>query len=88
MGLDIGPGTADSYAASIAAAATVFWSGPMDRFELLQFGAGTRTAADAVGSTSATTVVGGGETSQALQTFGLQDRVNHLTADGRRCASF
>ena len=88
MGLDIGPGTASSYAASIAAAATVFWNGPMGRFELPQFAAGTRAVADAVASTSATTVVGGGETAQALRTFGLQDRVNHLTAGGPAMREF
>jgi phosphoglycerate kinase len=88
MGLDIGPGTASSYTASIAAAATVFWNGPMGRFELSQFAAGTRAVADAVASTSATTVVGGGETAQALRTFGSQDRVNHLTAGGPAMREF
>ena len=88
MGLDIGPGTASSYSASIAAAATVFWSGPMGRFELPHFAAGTRAVADAVASTSATTVVGGGETAQALRTFGLQDRVNHLSAGGPAMREF
>ena len=82
MGLDIGPGTASSYSASIAAAATVFWNGPMGRFELPQFAAGTRAVADAVASTSATTVVGGGETAQTLRMFGSQDRVDHLTVGG------
>jgi phosphoglycerate kinase len=86
--LDISPGTADSYSASIAAAVTVFWNGPMGRFELPQFAAGTRAVADAVASTSATTVVGGGETAQALRTFGSQDRVNHLTADGPAMREF
>ena len=82
MGLDIGAKTADWYAARIAAATTVFWNGPVGRFELPQFAAGTRAIADAVASTSATTVVGGGETSQALRRFRLQDRVNHLSSAG------
>jgi phosphoglycerate kinase len=82
MGLYIGAKTADWYATRIAAATTVFWNGPVGRFELPQFAAGTRAIADAVASTSATTVVGGGETSQALRRFGLQDRVNHLSNAG------
>ncbi|HLY51262.1 MAG TPA: phosphoglycerate kinase [Solirubrobacteraceae bacterium] len=61
-GLDIGPRTAERYAAEIAAAATVFWNGPMGRFELPAFAGGTRRIAEAVASTSATTIVGGGET--------------------------
>jgi phosphoglycerate kinase len=79
MGLDVGPQTAAGYAERLAEAATVFWNGPMGRFELPQFTAGTQTVAHAVGSTAATTVAGGGETVKALRRFGLHDRVNHLS---------
>jgi len=82
MGLDIGAKTAARYSEHIAAAQTVFWNGPMGRFELPQFAAGTRTIADAVACTSAATVVAGGETVAALRRFGLVDRVNHICAGG------
>ncbi|MGO9889970.1 MAG: phosphoglycerate kinase, partial [Solirubrobacteraceae bacterium] len=82
IGFDIGPETADRYAAEIHAAATVFWSGTMGRFELAPFAGGTRAIAEAVASTSATTVVGGGETLHALRAYGLQDRVSHLSTGG------
>ena len=82
IGFDIGPETADRYAAEIHAAATVFWSGPMGRFELAPFAGGTRAIAEAVAATSATTVVGGGETLHALRAYGLQDRVSHLSTGG------
>ena len=82
MALDIGTETLARYAEQIAAAGTVFWHGPMGRFELRQFGAGTRTIADAVASTSAATVVAGGETRAALTRFGLDDRVNHISGGG------
>jgi phosphoglycerate kinase len=82
MGLDIGLRTAARYAAEVTGAATVFWNGPMGRFEIGPFAAGTRAIADAVASTSATTVVGGGETVQAMRTFGLDDRVSHLSTGG------
>ena len=65
-GFDIGAKTATSYAAEAATASTVFWSGPMGRFEPALFAAGTHAIAQAVASTAATTVVGGGETMQAL----------------------
>ena len=81
-GLDIGPRTSARYAAEIAAAGTVFWNGPMGRFELEPFAAGTRAVAEAVASTPATTVVGGGETVEAMRTFGLADRVTHLSTGG------
>jgi phosphoglycerate kinase len=88
MGLDIGTKTADRYASRVASATTVFWNGPVGRFELPQFAAGTRAIAEAVASTSATTVVGGGETSQALRRFRLQDRVNHLSSAGGAMLAF
>jgi phosphoglycerate kinase len=88
MGLDIGPKTAASFAGRLPGAATVFWNGPMGRFELPEFTAGTRAIADAVSSTSATTVVGGGETVQALRRLGLQDRVNHLSTGGPAMLEF
>jgi phosphoglycerate kinase len=88
MGLDIGAKTADSYASTVASAATVFWNGPVGRFELPQFAAGTRAIAEAVASTSATTVVGGGETSQALRRLRLQERVNHLSSAGGAMLAF
>ena len=40
LGLDIGPGTAAAFADEIAAAATVFWNGPMGVFEDPRFAAG------------------------------------------------
>ena len=82
MGLDVGPATARVYAAAIAAAGTVFWNGPMGAFELSPFAAGTRAVADAVASTEATTIVGGGDSGAALAQFGLEDEVSWLSTGG------
>ncbi len=82
MGLDVGPRTAERYAQVIAEAGTVFWNGPMGAFELDPFARGTREVAEAVASTSATTVVGGGDSAAALAQFGLQAQVDHLSTGG------
>jgi phosphoglycerate kinase len=82
MGLDVGGGTAGAYADVILEAGTVFWNGPMGAFELEPFSGGTRTVAEAMAATDATTVVGGGDSAAALAKFGLDDRVDHLSTGG------
>jgi phosphoglycerate kinase len=82
MGLDIGPATAERYAAEIARAGSVFWNGPMGAFEMEPFAAGTRRVAEAVASAPGVTVVGGGDSAAALAQFGLGDTVDHLSTGG------
>jgi phosphoglycerate kinase len=82
MGLDVGPDTADGYAAAIEGAGTVLWNGPMGAFELEPFAAGTRTVAEAVAAAPGTTVLGGGDSVAAMQDFGLADKVDWLSTGG------
>jgi phosphoglycerate kinase len=82
MGLDIGPRSAERYAAEIARAGSVFWNGPMGAFELEPFAAGTRRVAEAVAAASGVTVVGGGDSAAALAAFGLESTVDHLSTGG------
>jgi phosphoglycerate kinase len=82
MGLDIGPATAERYAAQIAQAGSVFWNGPMGAFELAPFAAGTRRVAEAVARAPGVTVVGGGDSAAALALFGLEHSVDHLSTGG------
>lgn len=82
MGLDIGPASAADYAERIATAGTVLWNGPMGAFELGPFESGTRTVADAVASSPAFTVVGGGDSVAALVQFDLIDGVDWASTGG------
>jgi phosphoglycerate kinase len=82
MGLDVGPRTTEAYARELAGAGTVFWNGPMGAFELEPFATGTRALAEAVAAAAGTTVVGGGDSTAALVSFGLADRVTWLSTGG------
>jgi phosphoglycerate kinase len=82
MGVDIGPRTAAAYGEVIATAKTVFWNGPMGAFEIPPFADGTRAIANAMATTQAVTVAGGGDSGAALAQWGLEDRLTHCSTGG------
>ncbi|MCW5830596.1 MAG: phosphoglycerate kinase [Deltaproteobacteria bacterium] len=83
MALDIGPRTAELFAAEIAAARTVVWNGPVGLFEMPGFDEGTRAIARAIaGNREALTVGGGGDTDAALEMTGLKEKFSHVSTGG------
>lgn len=80
--LDIGPRTAEQYAAILAQAGTIVWNGPVGVFEIDQFGAGTRRVAEAVADSEAFSIAGGGDTLAALEKYGLTERVSYISTGG------
>ena len=85
MGLDIGPATADRFAELVAGARTVIWNGPLGVFEMPPFDTGSRRVAEAIAAATddgAVTIVGGGDTAAAVETFGLSGRFSHVSTGG------
>src|SRR6059058_3700460 len=82
LGLDIGPETCAAFTAEIAKAKTIFWNGPMGVFEWPAFAEGTRAVAQAVAGADAFSVVGGADSTRALNELGLIDRVSWASTGG------
>jgi phosphoglycerate kinase len=81
-GVDIGPKTLALYSDKIRAAGTAIWNGPVGWFEQPAFSAGTRGIAEAMANSSAVTVVGGGETAEAVEQFGFDAKMTHVSTGG------
>jgi phosphoglycerate kinase len=73
MGLDIGPKSAQTFAAAIASCKTVFWNGPMGVFEFPAFANGTKVVAQALTQVTGISVVGGGDSAAAVRALGFAD---------------
>jgi len=80
--VDIGPRTIERYAQVIAGAKTIFWNGPVGVFEVPAFGTGTCRIAELMAASGATTIVGGGESVQAVEEAGLAGKMTHVSTGG------
>jgi phosphoglycerate kinase len=82
VGVDIGPKTIAAYTAEVRKSATVVWNGPVGKFEDEAYSKGTRALAEALASSSGVTIVGGGETAEAVEEFGLAEKMKHVSTGG------
>jgi phosphoglycerate kinase len=82
VGVDIGPKTIALYTEAIKQAGTVVWNGPVGKFEDEPYSEGTRSIADALAASKGITIVGGGETAEAVEEFGLAERMTHVSTGG------
>nr|WP_307989322.1 phosphoglycerate kinase [uncultured Niameybacter sp.] len=88
-GFDIGPKTIELYKDALAGAKTVVWNGPMGVFEFENFAAGTLAVCDAVANLEgATTVVGGGDSVNAVKRLGFADKMSHISTGGGASLEF
>lgn len=86
--LDIGPKTAELFAEKIKNAKTVVWNGPMGVFEVKVFANGTNEVAKALADSSATTIVGGGDSALAIEEAGYKDKITHVSTGGGASLEF
>lgn len=80
--LDVGPKTLEMFARMTKGAKTIFWNGPMGVFETKPFDAGTRGVAKMMAESGAFTVVGGGESVEAINEAGLGPKISHVSTGG------
>lgn len=85
MGLDIGPKSVKLLQDTLADAKTVVWNGPMGVFEMPNFAKGTLAIGEElvkVTENGGTTIVGGGDSTAAVQQLGVADKLSHISTGG------
>jgi len=87
-GVDAGPVTVKAIAAVLQGAKTVIWNGPAGIFEFDQFATGTKGIAQAMADSSATTIVGGGDSAAAVEKLGFADQMTHISTGGGASLEF
>ena len=82
MIFDIGPETAARFAGMMREAGTVVWNGPVGVFEFDQFGEGTRILGEAIASSGAFSIAGGGDTLAAVDKYNIAERISYISTGG------
>jgi len=83
MALDIGPKAVAEFEDVLKTAKTVVWNGPMGVFEMSNYAEGTLEIGKFLGTlTDAKTIVGGGDSTAAVQQLGVADKLSHISTGG------
>ena len=82
MILDIGPQSIAVLKTIVAKAGTIVWNGPLGVFEFDAFAGGTKALAEAIASSAAFCIAGGGDTIAAINKFGVADRIGYISTAG------
>ncbi|HEX7384872.1 MAG TPA: phosphoglycerate kinase [Burkholderiaceae bacterium] len=80
--LDVGPRTAERFAALLGDAGTIVWNGPIGVFEWDAFSHGTETLARAIAASGAFSIAGGGDTIAAIAKYGIERDIGYISTGG------
>lgn len=82
MVFDIGPDSTQALVDILKNAGTIVWNGPVGVFEFSQFEAGTKAIAEAIASSDAFSIAGGGDTLAAIDKYGVADKISYISTGG------
>ena len=85
MGFDIGPETCMNFGMFLSQSKTIFWNGPLGVVEIPSFATGTQSIASLVNNLTSyevTTIIGGGDTTSAIENMGFKNGFSHISTGG------
>ncbi|MCL5408630.1 MAG: phosphoglycerate kinase [Candidatus Omnitrophica bacterium] len=88
IGVDIGPQAIEEYTDCIKRAKTIFWNGPMGIIEIEPFAKGSIAIAKAIAESNAYSVIGGGDSIEAVNKAGVADKISHICTGGGASLEF
>jgi phosphoglycerate kinase len=86
---DIGKLTVEKYCRIIKASKTIIWNGPMGVYEYEPFENGTLEIADCIANHKCESIIGGGDTADAMNKLGFKpENFTHISTGGGACIEF
>lgn len=82
MAVDMGPATTRLFSEVVRDSQTIIWNGPLGIYEIASFSRGTFSLAHAVSDTYAFSLIGGGDTADAIDKAGERDNMSFISTGG------
>ena len=86
--VDIGPQTVELFSSELNKCRTIIWNGPMGIYEMPRFAQGTRSLVTLLSTLNATTVIGGGSSTDIVREMRLSDKMTHVSTGGGATLEF
>lgn len=82
MAVDIGPASTKLFNQVVRDSQTIIWNGPLGVYETSQFSRGTFSVAHSIADTYAFSLIGGGDTADAVDKAGERDNMSFISTGG------